>query len=121
MNHQAQTLEEISAILIQLRSDPRSRRNFPKELWNSIIQLTQVHSVKDVCRHLNLNPVYLKEKMRLLNACQPQQLDFQEVLPSIHGVHSNMVTIELFSNSGLKAKIQAPASCLHFLVSLFKG
>ena len=49
-------IEEIRSTLDRLRQDPKTQRNFPWELWTSIIQLTKIHPVEEVCRQLQINP-----------------------------------------------------------------
>jgi transposase-like protein len=115
MNPQSDTIEEIHATLTRLRKDVTGRRKFPKELWNSIISLTKIYSVAEVCRRLEINPAYLKRKIHQLQ--ESPSLDFQEI--SIQSPNSDTVLIELDSNSGLRAKIQGPVSCLCYLQSFF--
>jgi hypothetical protein len=45
------TIEEIRSTLDRLRQDPKTQCNFPRELWTSIIQLTKIYPVEEVCRH----------------------------------------------------------------------
>ena len=118
MNTQIDVFEEIQATLTQLRQDPMTRRRFPKELWESIISLTQVYPIAKVCNRLNINPVYLKRKMH--QSQKPIQLDFQEISQHIKEVCPDTIVIELSSDSGLKARVQGPLSCLNCLQSLFK-
>ena len=58
---------------------------------------------------------YLKRKIH--QSQQSSSLDFQEI--SIQNQHSDAVVIELESNSGLRANIQDPVSCLSYLQSFF--
>jgi len=62
--------------LIPLRQNPLTRRKFPTNLWKSIIELTETYPLNEVCRELNLQPNYLKEK---INEIRSPILDFQEV------------------------------------------
>ena len=117
MNLKIDTLEEIQATLEKLRSNSSSRRKFPQEVWDSIIRLTQIHSIKEICGCLNINPSYLKQKIP--STKNSQALDFQEISCNSNNICSDVV-IELFSTSGLRAKIQGPPSCLNLLQSLFK-
>ena len=118
MNSHVNSLEEIHATLELLRKESTSRQKFPKELWNAIIRLTQVHSIQEICKKLKFNPAYLKLKIR--QSQESSTIDFHEVSPSLHGMHSDVITIELSLHPGLKAKIQGPLSCLSCLRSLFK-
>lgn len=111
------TIEEIQSTLDRLRQDPRTQRKFPQELWTSIIQQTKIYSVEEVCRRLQIHPVYLKRK---IHQSKEPTLEFREiVMPAIQSV-SDAVTIELRSADGLQAKIQGSFSCLNFLCQLFK-
>lgn len=47
MNTQTDIFEEIQDSLIRLRQNPLTRRKFPKELWESIISLTQVYPIAE--------------------------------------------------------------------------
>jgi hypothetical protein len=121
MNDEPKTLEEIHAVLKTLRETPGSRRRFPKKLWNSILELAKSHSHKEICRQLEIQPVYLKRKMQKSQNSSPKNIDFQEIFFESQKGHANTVVIELISKSGLKAKIQGSSSCLSCLSSLFEG
>lgn len=111
------TIEEIRSTLDRLRQDPKTQRNFPRELWTSIIQLTKIYPVEEVCRRLQINPIYLKRK---IHPSKEPALEFREILmPAAHSA-SDTVTIELKSADGLQAKIQGPFSCLSYLTQLFR-
>jgi len=110
------TIEEIKATLDQLRQDPNTQRKFPKELWISIIQLTKIHPIVEVCRLLQIKPIYLKRK---IHQYQEPTVQFQEVImPEVFSA-SDSVTVEIKSIDGLQAKIQGPSSCLNYLCKLF--
>lgn len=119
MSDQPKTLEEIRVALKTLRERPGSRRRFPKQLWDSIFELVRIHPHHEICRHLEIHPAYLKRKIQKSQS-YPKSLDFQEVFcEPLGGQLIDAVVIELTSKSGLKAKIQGPASCLSHLSSLF--
>ena len=110
-------IEEIRSTLDQLRQDPKTQRNFPQELWTSIIQLTKIYPVEEVCRRLQINPIYLKRK---IHESKESALEFREiVMPAVQQA-PDTVTIELKSADGLQAKIQGPFSCLNYLSTLFR-
>lgn len=109
-------IEKIQSTLYRLRQDPKTRRNFPRELWNSIIQQTKIYPVKEVCRRLQINPTYLKRKIH--QSKQPA-FEFREIIMPVAQSVSDTVTIELRSTDGLQAKIQGPGSCLNYLSQLF--
>jgi transposase-like protein len=109
-------IEEIRSTLDRLRQDPKTQRKFPAELWVSIIQLTNIYSVEEVCRRLQVNPVYLKRKIR---QSKESALEFREIVMPAAQPASDIVTIELRSPDGLQAKIQGPFSCLNYLSKLF--
>ena len=110
------TIEEIRSTLDQLRQDPKTQRNFPWELWTSIIQLTKIYPAGEVCLRLQINPIYLKRKIR---QSKESALEFREVVMPAAQPVSDTVTIELRSADGLQAKIQGPFSCLNYLSKLF--
>lgn len=117
MNLKFDTIEEVQLALKNLRSNPGTRRKFPPQFWDSIIRLTQMYSLKDICQRLNIDRAYLSRKISQLG--NVEGIDFQEISLNSQSVCSDVV-IELFSVSGLKAKIQGPLSCLNYLQSLFK-
>ena len=112
------TIEDIRSTLTQLRQNPKTQRNFPQKLWESIVQLTEIYSVEDLCCKLLINPTYLKKKIR---ESKKQALEFREVLMPMPQPVSDTVTIELSTSSGLNAKIQGPIACLDNLYKLFGG
>jgi len=117
MNLKFDTIEEVQVALEMLRSNPGTRRKFPKQIWDSIIRLTQMYSIKEICRRLNIDRAYLSRKIP--QSRNVEQVDFQEISLHSQNVRSDVV-IELFSVSGLRAKIQGPSSCLTCLQSLFR-
>jgi transposase len=118
MNFQINTLEEIKAILEGFRQESTTRQKFPKELWEAILHLTKVHSIQEIGKRLKISPSYLKRKISQSQASPT--IDFQEISYPLQGGHSDSIIIELSLNSGLKAKIQGPLSCLSCLQTLFK-
>jgi len=121
MGEQPKTLEEIHAALKILREGPGFRRRFPKQLWDSILELANIYPHQEICRQLEISPVYLKRKIQK-SQNSPKSLDFQEIFCEPRREHlADAVIIELISKSGLKAKIQGPSSCLSYLSSLFEG
>lgn len=119
MIYRLETLEEIQAYLTHLRCDTKSRRRFPIEVWASIIRLTKIYSIEEISKHLEIQPAYLKQKMRQFQ--ESTEVEFREITYLKQKVHSSSVTIELLAISGLKATIQGPLSCLNCLPLLFKG
>ena len=112
-------IEEIRSTLTQLRQDPKTQRKFPRELWDSIVQLAKTHPIEELSRQLQINSVYLKKKLR---APKEQALEFREIsMPPGIQLVSDAVTIELSMPSGLKAKIQGPVACMNNLFKLFGG
>jgi hypothetical protein len=108
-------IEEIRATLDRLRQDPNTQRKFPREIWISIIQLTKIYSIEDVCCRLQINPIYLKRK---IHQFKEPAFQFREIVMPV-AQSADMVTIELSSSDGLQAKIQGPFSCLNYLSQLF--
>lgn len=116
MNFQNSSLEEIFSILKGLRQEAETRRKFPIALWEAIIRFTETHPLNEICQYLQISPIYLKRKM--LQMRKPSTLDFYEV--AVQDMLPTTVIIELHSNSGLKARIQGPISCLNCLNQLFR-
>jgi len=122
MIDQSKTLEEIQTILKNLRGTSGSRDRLPKQLWDSIIELTKAHPLKEVCRQLEIQPTYLKRKIQQSRKPPLDTVDFQEVYCGTRDAYfTDAVVIELMSDSGLRAKIQGPSTCLNCLSSLFGG
>jgi hypothetical protein len=110
-------IEEIRATLDRLRQDPKTQRKFPRELWTSIIQLTKIYPIEEVCLRLQIHPIYLKRK---IHQSRKPALEFREIImPAAVQPGSATITIELKSADGLQAKIQGPFSCLNYLNKLF--
>lgn len=122
MSDQPKTLKEIHATLKTLRENSSSRKRFPQQIWDAIIELTEVLPFQEVCQQLEIQPAYLKRKMQQSQNIPPDTINFQEVSYNTHSLNlSDAIVIELISHSGLRAKIQGPSSCLNFLSSLFGG
>jgi hypothetical protein len=103
-------IEEIRFTLDRLRQDPRTQRNFPQELWISIIQLTKIYPIEEICLRLQINPTYLKRK---IHQSKESTLEFREIVMPAAQSASDTVTIELKFADGLQAKIQGSFSCLN--------
>lgn len=122
MNNKLNTLEDVHALLKTLREKPRSRRRFPKQLWDSILELAKIYPHQEICRRLEIHPAYLKRKIQKSQNTSPKSLGFQEVFCELKREHlADAVVIELISKSGLKARIQGSSSCLSYLSLLFGG
>jgi len=106
-------IEEIHAALVGLRQNPATKKKFPSETWDAIIQLTKTHSHKEICRRLQLNPSLLKRKIRQ----GAPAVEFREIF--LQNTTPDAVVIELISKKGMKAKIYGPLSCLNCLQQLF--
>jgi AraC-like DNA-binding protein len=117
MNTPIDSFDEIEIALMNIRKQAKTKQKFPQELWNAIIGLTKTHSIQEVSQRLNISPTYLKRKIRMSRESSP--LDFREI--SLQNTCSEMVSIELISNFGIKAKIQGPPSCLSYLGALLRG
>jgi len=116
MNSKVLSLDDLRSILTRLRQDPKTRRKFPKDLWESIIRLTETHPIEEICQYLKINPSYLKNKIRKYH--EPTSPEFHEI--SMQDSYSGIIVIELNSNCGLSARIQGPLACLSCLNSLFR-
>ena len=110
-------IEELRSIIDRLRQDPKTQRKFPQELWTSIIGLTKIYPIEEVCRQLLINPIYLKRK---IHQSKESALEFREIVMPVVQSAPDTVTIELKSADGLQAKIQGPFSCLNYLSKLFR-
>jgi hypothetical protein len=111
----ADLIEEVRKTLVLLRQNPTTRKRFPSETWDTIIQLTKTHSHEEICQRLQLAPGLLKRKIRQ----RTPSMEFHEI--SLNNISAETVTIELISKNGIQAKIQGPLSCLNCLQQLLRG
>ncbi len=111
----ADPIEEVRKTLVLLRQNPTTRKRFPSETWDAIIQLTKTYSHEEICQRLPLAPGLLKRKIGQRTA----PMKFHEI--SLNNISSETVTIELMSKNGIQAKIQGPLSCLNCLQQLLRG
>ena len=114
MSSSSDTLKCISANLNALRQDPKTRRKFPQKFWDSLFQLAKTLPLNEICQQLDLNPVYVKNKM---SQYQQENLDFFEC--AFSDALTATVIIEL-SVGELRAKIQGPVSCIDRLSALLR-
>lgn len=54
----ADPIEEIRKTLVLLRQNPSTKKKFPSEIWDAIIQLTKTHCHEEICRQLEIAPAY---------------------------------------------------------------
>jgi len=111
----ADPIEEIRKTLVLLRQNPSTKKKFPSEIWDAIIQLTKTHSHEEICRQLEIAPSLLKRKI----GQRTTSIEFHEI--SLNNISQEAVTIELISRNGIQAKIQGPLSCLNYLQQLLRG
>jgi hypothetical protein len=111
----ADPIEEVRTTLELLRKNPRTKKRFPSETWDTIIQLTKIHSHEEICQRLQIAPGLLKRKIQQRTA----SMEFHEI--SLNNISAEIVTIELISKNGIQAKIQGPLSCLNCLQQLLRG
>lgn len=111
----ADSIEDIYTALVRLRQIPATKKRFPTEIWDAIVQLTQTHSHKELCQRLRLAPGLLKRKVQQ----RVTSMEFQEI--SLCNVPTETITIELIAKNGMRAKIQGPLSCMNCLQQLLGG
>lgn len=111
----ADPIEEIRKTLVLLRQNPTTKKKFPSETWDAIIQLTKSRSHKEICQLLQIAPALLKRKIGQRTA----SMEFHEI--SFRNTSPEVVTIELISKNGIQAKIQGSLSCLNCLQQLLRG
>ena len=108
----ADPIEEVRKTLVLLRQNPATKKKFPSETWDAIIQLTKTYSHEEICQRLQLAPNLLKRKIRQ----RTTPMEFHEI--SLNNISPEIVTIELISKNGIQAKIQSPLSCLNYIQQL---
>ncbi|MCB1113072.1 MAG: hypothetical protein KDK72_10510 [Chlamydiia bacterium] len=105
-------IEEVRVALMRVRQNPATKKKFPSEIWDAVIELTKTYSHKEICHRLLIDLGLLKRKIQQ----RTTSLEFHEV--SLQNLPSETVVIELISKKGIRAKIQGPLSCLNCLESL---
>jgi hypothetical protein len=111
----ADPVEEVRTKLVLLRQNPTTKKKFPPEVWDAIIQLTKTYSHEEICHRLQLASGLLRRKIK---QCM-ELVEFHEI--PLKNISSETVTIELVSKNGIQAKIQGSLSCLNFLQQLLRG
>jgi hypothetical protein len=112
-----QELEELAVIFAELRAS--DCRAYPTEVWKRAISLTKQIPVEEVCRILLVQLAYFRKKMRVLGAISDETADFVEV-KTRNAIPGDLITIDLETPAGFRAKIQGSSSCLYqVLNSLF--
>lgn len=111
----ADSIEDIYSALVCLRQNPSTKKRFPREIWDAIVRLTKIHSHKELCQRLQLDPGLLKRRTEQRVA----PMEFHEI--PIQNIPHETVIIELIAKNGMQAKIQGPLSCLNCLQQLLGG
>ena len=111
----ADPIEEVRTTLVLLRQNPATKKRFPSETWDAIIQLTKTFSHEEICQRLQLAPGLLKRKIKQRTV----SMEFHEI--SLKNISAEIVTIELRSKNGIQAKIQGSLACLDCLQKLLRG
>lgn len=113
-----QALHELAVKLAELRAI--NSRSYPVEVWKRAISLANQFSVEKVCQVLLVQPAYFRKKMIDFGKTSEASFDFVEVRTK-NITSSDLVTIELETPTGFKAKIHGASFCLcQVLNSLFR-
>ena len=114
-----QILDELAATFAELRAN--NCRSYPAKVWKRAISLTNQFSVEQVCRALSVPSAYFRKKMKDFGAVFEEGSDFVEIKTK-NAISTDLVTIELETPTGFKAKIQGSTFCLcQVLNGLFGG
>ncbi len=105
-------IEEIRIALMRVRQNPATKKKFPSEIWDAVIELTKTYSHKEICHCLLIDPGLLKRKIQQ----RTTPLEFHEI--PLQNIPSEAVVIELVSKKGIRAKIQGSLACLNYLQQL---
>lgn len=112
-----QQLEELAVTFAELRAS--DCRAYPAEVWKRAISLTGKIPVEEVCRVLLVQLAYFRRKMRAFGAISDEIADFVEVKTK-NAIPRDLITIDLETPTGFRAKIQGSSLCLcQVLNSLF--
>lgn len=113
-----QTLDELAIKFAQLRSV--NCRSYPEDVWKRAISLTNQFPIEKVCQVLLLQPAYFRKKMKDLGEAFEEGSEFVEIKTK-NVISSDLITIELETPTGFKAKIHGSSLCLcQVLNSLFR-
>jgi len=112
-----QTLSELAATFAELRTV--NCRSYPAEVWKRAISLTNQFPVEKICRALSVQSAYFRKKMKDFGEILDEASTFVEVKAK-NTISSELITIELETPAGFKAKIHGSSFCLcQVLNSLF--
>lgn len=113
-----QLLEELSATFAELRAS--GCRAYPAEVWQRAISLTNQIPEREVCRAIKVQSAWFRKKTRDFGAATVKRPDFVE-LKTERIAPSDLITIDLETPAGFKARIQGSSFCLcQVLASLFR-
>ena len=114
-----QILNELATTFAELRAV--NCRSYPAEVWKRAISLTNQFPVEKICQALSVQSAYFRKKMTDFEVILEKGSDFVELKPK-NTISSDLITIELETPTGFKAKIQGSSFCLgQVLNSLFGG
>jgi hypothetical protein len=114
-----QTLNELAATFAELRAI--NCRSYPAEVWKRAIFLTNQFPIEKICRVLSVQAAYFRKKMKDFGEIFEEGSDFVEVKTK-NAISPDLITIELETPTGFKAKIQGSSFCLcQVLNGLFGG
>ena len=114
-----QTLSELAARFAELRAV--NCRFYPAEVWKRAISLTSEFPIEKICRALSVQSAYFRKKMKDFGEILEESSDFVEVKTK-NAISPDLITIELETPTGFKAKIHGSSFCLcQVLNGLFGG
>lgn len=112
-------LDELAAKFAELRAV--KCRSYPAEVWERAISLTNQFPVAQVSQALSVHPAYFRKKMKDFGVAFEECSDFVEIKTK-NTISADLITIELETPTGFKAKIQGSNFCLcQVLNNLFGG
>ena len=114
-----QTLSELAVTFAELRAV--NCRSYPEKVWRKAISLKSQFPVEKICRALSVQSAYFRKKMKDFGEIREESSDFVE-LKTKNTISQDLITIELETPTGLKAKIHGSSFCLcQVLNGLFGG
>jgi hypothetical protein len=114
----SQILNELATTFAELRAS--DCRAYPAEVWQKAISLTNQIPVEEICRAILVQSAYFRKKMEAFGAVSVENPDFIEIKTK-NAISSDLITIDLETPTGFRAKIQGSSFCLcQVLNSLFR-
>ena len=113
-----QILKELAATFAELRA--LKCKAFPKEIWKKTFSLINQIPIEEICRAIKIPPCHFRKKMKSFGDILEKGSDFVEIKTK-NPISPDLITIELETPTGFKAKIQGSSFCLNQVLNGLLG